>query len=125
MVQCLIPDRGVAGSSLTGGTALIVSLSKTLCLLLIFCLVLVQPRKTRPNIVDWDVKNHHKQTNKLISNHSNTCQIKSKKLYPYDIVCDPFGLYMTLYLFFIFLTSLSIFGTYHTIHVQAVNFNYL
>ena len=34
MVTCLTPDQGAAGSSFTRGTALHVSMSKTLCPLL-------------------------------------------------------------------------------------------
>ena len=52
MVECLTRDRGVAGSSLIGGTALCPGARHV-----ILCLVLVQPRKTHPNMtksVDWD-----------------------------------------------------------------------
>ena len=45
MVECLTPDRGVAGSSLTGGIALC-----PLSRLFMLCLALVQPRKTHPDI---------------------------------------------------------------------------
>ena len=60
MVECLNRDRGAGGSSLTGVTVL-----WPLARLINPCLVLFQPRKTRPNItekiVDWDVKNQIKQ----------------------------------------------------------------
>ena len=47
VVECLTWDRGVVGSSLTGVTALCP------CARHIYpCLVLVQPRKTRPNIIE-------------------------------------------------------------------------
>ena len=41
VVECLTPDQGVAGSSLTRGTGL--------CFCARLCLALVQPRKTCPN----------------------------------------------------------------------------
>ena len=47
MVECLTRDRGAAGSSLSGVTALL-SLSKDINP----SLVLVQPRKTRPFITE-------------------------------------------------------------------------
>ena len=60
VVECLSRDRGVVGWSLTGVTVLC-PWTRHINL----CLVLVQPRKTRPDIteknVDWDAKN---QTNK-------------------------------------------------------------
>ena len=46
VVECLTPDRGAAGSSLTG--VCVVSLSKSINP----SLVLVQPRKTRPFITE-------------------------------------------------------------------------
>ena len=60
MVDYLTPDQGVAGMSLTGGTVLCPLARHTNP-----CLVLVQPKKTCPNmtkIVDWDLKNQIKQT---------------------------------------------------------------
>ena len=45
MVECLIRDCGVAGSSLTGGTALCPSDRH-----FILCLLLGQPKKTRPDM---------------------------------------------------------------------------
>ena len=57
---CLTRYRGVAGSSLTGGTAMCPWARP-----FILCLVLVQHKKTHPDmtekIVDWDVKNQNKQ----------------------------------------------------------------
>ena len=47
VVECLTQDRGVAGSSLTGGTALCSRARH-----FIICLVLVQPRKTPSNITE-------------------------------------------------------------------------
>ena len=56
MVGCLIRDRGVADSSLTGGTALCPWARH-----FILRLVLSHPKKTHPDrtekIVDWDVNN--------------------------------------------------------------------
>ena len=46
VVECLTLDREVAGSSLTGGTACVLEQG------FILCLVLVQPRKTHPNITE-------------------------------------------------------------------------
>ena len=46
VVECLTRDRGAKGSSLTGVTVCLVSLSKKINP----SLVLVQPRKTRPFI---------------------------------------------------------------------------
>ena len=61
MVECLTQDGGVAGSILTGVTALC-PYARHINL----CLVLVQPRKTCPNItekvVDWDIKNQIKKS---------------------------------------------------------------
>ena len=52
VVECLTRDQGAAGLSLTGERHFIL------------CLVLVQPRKTHPDIakksVDWDIKNQVK-----------------------------------------------------------------
>ena len=61
VVQCLTRDRGAAGSSLTGVTALW-SLSKTHY----SSLVLVQPRKTRPCLTERLLMGHKEsnQTNK-------------------------------------------------------------
>ena len=64
-IECLTRDRGVACSSLTGGTAL--------CLWarhFILCLVLVQPRKTLPDITDffWLGRKESNQTNKQLTN---------------------------------------------------------
>ena len=60
MVECLTPDQGVAGSSYTEGTALCPRARH-----FILCLVLVQPRKTCPEMTDfffdWDVKNQIKR----------------------------------------------------------------
>ena len=47
MIECLTRDRGVAGSSLNGGTALCPWARH-----LILCLVLIQPRKTRPDMTE-------------------------------------------------------------------------
>ena len=47
MVECLTRDRKVVGSSLTGGNALCPSARH-----FILCLVLVQPRKTCPNMTE-------------------------------------------------------------------------
>ena len=62
VVECLTRDKKVAGSIFTGITC-VVSFSRHINA----CLLLVQPRKTRPDIteknVDWDVKNKIKQTN--------------------------------------------------------------
>ena len=64
VVECLTRDRGAAGSSLSCVTVLCPWARH-----IYPCLVLVQPRKTRPTIynwkiVEWDVRN---QTNKQIS----------------------------------------------------------
>ena len=60
MIECLTRDRGVAGPSFTGGIALCTGAGH-----FILCLVMVQHKKTRPDMaeknVDWDVKNQHKQ----------------------------------------------------------------
>ena len=59
LVECLTQDRGVSGSSLTGGTALCPCARH-----FILCLVLGKPRKTHPNMtenVDRDAKNQNKQ----------------------------------------------------------------
>ena len=57
------------------------SLSKTL----ILCLVLVQPRKTRPDMteknVDWDIKNQTKQSNTVV------------EVYSIDLICTNTFLY--------------------------------
>ena len=62
VVECLNRDQGVAGSSLTGASALCPWASH-----FILCLVLVKPWTTRPAMtektVDWDVKNQIKHTN--------------------------------------------------------------
>ena len=47
VVECLTQDRGVAGSSLTVGTALC-----PLAIHFILCLVLFQTRKTLPDITE-------------------------------------------------------------------------
>ena len=47
MVECLNPDRRFTSSSLTGGTALC-----HLARHLILCLVVVQPRKTCPDMTE-------------------------------------------------------------------------
>ena len=47
VVECLTQDRGIAGSSLTGVTALCPRARHFNP-----CLVLVQPRKTRPNTIE-------------------------------------------------------------------------
>ena len=58
-VECLTRDQGVADSSLTGSTALCIWARRSM-----LCLVLVQPMKTRPDIIeiqnDWDIKNQIK-----------------------------------------------------------------
>ena len=64
VVECLTRDRGDAGSSFIEGTAFC-----PLARHFILCLVMVQPRKTHPDMsdsknVDWDVKNQIQQTNK-------------------------------------------------------------
>ena len=57
VVECLTRDQGAAGSSLTGVAVLCPSARH-----INPCLVLVQPRKTCPDIPE-DVKNQIKQTN--------------------------------------------------------------
>ena len=64
VVECLTRDRGIAGLSLTGTTALCP------CTRRIYpSLVLIHPKKTPPDIAenffDWDVTNQIKQTNIL------------------------------------------------------------
>ena len=65
VVDCLTRDRGAAGSSLTGVTALC-SLSKTHYP----SLVLVQPRKTRPYIIERLLmgRKESNQTYKMLKN---------------------------------------------------------
>ena len=65
MVECLTRDRGAAGLSLTGVTALW-SLSKTIYP----SLVLVQPRKTRPCL-----------TERLLMGRKESNQSKNEKYY--------------------------------------------
>ena len=61
VVECLTRDQWSANLSLTGITASVLEQGT-----LILCLVLIQPRKTHPDIsettVDWGVKSQNKQT---------------------------------------------------------------
>ena len=68
MVECLTRDRGAAGSSITGITALCPSAR-----LINPSLVLVQPRKTRPYITERLMMGHKEsnQTNKTKHVSSN------------------------------------------------------
>ena len=60
MVMCLTRDRGVAGVSLTGGTALCPWARH----LILYCIGSTQedPSRHDRNNVDLEVKNQHKQT---------------------------------------------------------------
>ena len=65
VVKCLTCDQGAAGSSLTGGTHLVVSLSKTHLSLLSTGSTQEDPSQHDWKIVDWDVKNQIKQTKNM------------------------------------------------------------
>ena len=83
VVECLTQDGEV--ESLTSITALCPWARH-----INHCLVLVQPRKTRPDIIkniDWDVKNQIKQTINLRTVSVNFTKCKMLNIKPYVCFC--------------------------------------
>ena len=87
VVECLTRDRGAAGSSVTGVTALW-SLSKTH---VYPSLVLVQPRKTRPCLTERLLmgRKESNQTNKTVSSDSWSAFVDSIAAYISGVIIGP------------------------------------
>ena len=67
MVECLTGDQGVVSLSLTGGTVCsVVSLSKSLYLLLNTGLTQEELSQHEGKIVDWNVKKQNKQSHSVL-----------------------------------------------------------